>query len=94
MPRGKPKLKPNGSEKRRGRGPGKPKLDLLAAQEQRLKECHMMSLHGLATLIGVSARTLYYKDPKDLPPYSQVGGKRLFLEADVFDWLKKKKNRH
>jgi predicted DNA-binding transcriptional regulator AlpA len=38
-------------------------------------------------------RTLQNRKPADLPPYTKVGGKRLFFKQDILAWMQKRKNR-
>ena len=74
MPRGKPKLKPNGSEMRQ------PLLD----------EFGVITLEQLAQLWGVDVKTLQNKGTKnDLPPHTRIGGKRLFFKDELKAYMRK-----
>lgn len=70
------------------------KRDILVSRDKLLSEFGMITLEDLATLFDLDIRTLQnrvYKNKKNLPPHTVIGGRRLFYRDDVDAWMRKQR---
>lgn len=70
------------------------RIDPLIPRDRLLQEFGMLTLEDLATLWGLDIRTLknrVYKNKNNLPPHTNIGGKRLFYRDDIDTWMRKHK---
>jgi len=63
--------------------------DPLIPRDRLLNEFQMLTIESLADFLAVEVKTLQNRDDSGLPPYSKVGGKRLFFKDDVMAWLRR-----
>ena len=73
------------------RGKAKPKPEVTQSGEQ--VRLGVLTMKGLASLWDIDVKTLANKPMKDLPPYSKIGGKRLFFEKDVLAYMRQHMNK-
>ena len=74
------------------RGKATPKLDGAVPSAEQVR-MGVLTMKGLASLWGVDVKTLHNRKASDLPRHSKVGGKRLFFEADVLAYMRKRMSR-
>jgi hypothetical protein len=75
--RGKARVKPDGVEKIEA-----------VERDHLLQEFGLVTEGQLAVLLDVDVKTLKNRARKNLPPYTKVGGKRLFFRDDVVRYMR------
>lgn len=76
--------------RRRGAAKGKPSIE---DRRRIAAEFDMMIEEDIATLCGISLKGAKNRHQADLPPYTNVGGKKLFRRGDVDEWLNGRRRR-
>lgn len=60
------------------------------ADDDPLKEYGLVSEEKLATMLGITRKTLQNRRPEKLPKFIKQGRRRLFLEQSVREYLSPK----
>lgn len=57
------------------------------SEDDYLKEYGLVSEEKLATMLGITTKTLQNRRPEKLPQFIKQGRRRLFLEQSVREYL-------